>query len=66
MGGGANGKGVKWFSWKRLCVPKEFGGLGLKELKKVNMAMLAKQGWRLLVEANSLVSAIVMQDMPVL
>lgn len=30
-------------SHERLCVPKEFGGLGLKELKKFNMAMLAKQ-----------------------
>lgn len=49
---------MKWFSWKRLCVPKEFGGLGLKELKKFNLALLAKQGWRLLVEANPLVSAI--------
>lgn len=57
-GGGANGRGVKWITWKRLCVPKEFGGLGLKELKKFNMAMLAKQGWRLLTEANPLVSAV--------
>lgn len=39
-------------------MPKEFGGLGLKELKKFNMAMLAKQGWRLLTEANPLVSAV--------
>ena len=56
--GGANGKGVKWLSWKRLCAPKDFGGLGLKELKKFNMAMIAKQGWRLLTEANKLVSAV--------
>lgn len=39
-------------------MPKEFGGLGLKELKKFNMAMLAEQGWRLLTEANPLVSAV--------
>lgn len=39
-------------------MPKEFGGLGLKELKKFNMAMLAKQRWRLLEEANLLVSAV--------
>lgn len=31
---------------------KEFGGLGLKELKKFNIAMLAKKGWRLLTESN--------------
>lgn len=56
--GGVNGKRVRWMSWKRLCFSKEFGGLGLKELKKFNMAMLAKQGWRLLTEANQLVSAV--------
>lgn len=54
-GRGSNGRGVKLITWKRLCVPKEFGGLGLKELKKFNMAMSAKQGWRLLTEANLLV-----------
>lgn len=32
--------------------------IGLKELNKFNMAMLAKQSWRLLTEANLLVSAI--------
>lgn len=39
-------------------MPTEFGGLGLKELKKFNLAMLAKQGWRLLKEANPLVSEV--------
>ncbi|KAL8149608.1 uncharacterized protein LOC141704125 [Apium graveolens] len=57
-GGGAHGKGLRWISWKNLCVPKDFGGLGLKELKTFNLAMIAKQGWRLLIEANSLVSAV--------
>ncbi|KAL8115005.1 hypothetical protein AgCh_021723 [Apium graveolens] len=57
-GNGAAGRGIKWITWKRLCMPKEFGGLGLKELKKFNMAMLAKQGWRLLTEANPLISAV--------
>lgn len=56
--GNATGKGVKWITWKKLCVPKEVGGLGLKELKKFNTAMLAKQGWRLLTEVNPLVTAV--------
>ena len=56
--GNSTGKGVKWITWKKLCVPKEVGGLGLKELKEFNAAMLAKQGWRLLTEANPLVSAV--------
>lgn len=57
-GGGINNKGVKCISWKRMCMPKEYGGLGLKELRKFNIAILAKQGWRLLIEANPLVSAV--------
>lgn len=57
-GSDANGKGIKWITWKRLCVPKEYGGLGLKELRKFNLAMLAKQGWRLLNESNPLVTAV--------
>lgn len=43
-GGGVNSRGIKWFACKRLCMPKEFGGLGLKKLNKFNIAMLAKQG----------------------
>lgn len=27
---GSNGSGFKWITWKRLCVPKEYGGLGWK------------------------------------
>lgn len=37
---------------------KAFGGLGLKELRIFNLTMLFKQGWRLLVEAIPLVSAL--------
>ncbi|XP_074363421.1 putative mitochondrial protein AtMg00310 [Apium graveolens] len=56
--GNAAGRGVKWIIWKKMCVPKGFGGLGLKELKRFNMAMLARQSWRLRTEVNTLVSAI--------
>lgn len=57
-GGGANGKGLKWITWKKLYVYKDFGGLVLKELRKFDLAMLTKHGWRLSIEANSLVSAV--------
>lgn len=47
--GSTDGKGVKWMSWKRLCMG---GGLGMKELHKFNVSMLAKQRWRLLNNDN--------------
>lgn len=47
-GRGVSGKGVKWLSWKKMCMPKSCGGLRVRELRKFNLAMLAKQCCRLL------------------
>ncbi|XP_074342400.1 putative mitochondrial protein AtMg00310 [Apium graveolens] len=51
-------KGIKWISRKRLCAPKSYGGLDVREIRNFNLAMLAKQSWRLLTNANPLVSEI--------
>ena len=39
---------------ENLCVPKNQGGMGFKLLKEFNLALLAKQGWKLQTKTNSL------------
>lgn len=41
-GNGGRSRGIRWLSWERLCEDKQSGGLGLRDLKKFNVAMLAK------------------------
>lgn len=52
--GSQDRKGIKWQRWERLCVRKELGGIGFKDLQQFNLAMLAKQGWRIFTNPNCL------------
>ncbi|XP_019181382.1 PREDICTED: uncharacterized protein LOC109176404 [Ipomoea nil] len=47
-------RGIHWKAWNKLCIPKKFGGLGFKDLRNFNLAMLGKQAWRFLTNSGSL------------
>ncbi|KAG7558925.1 Ribonuclease H-like superfamily [Arabidopsis thaliana x Arabidopsis arenosa] len=47
-------KKIHLMAWKRVCKPKAAGGLGLMMAKDMNRALLAKVGWRILRDKESL------------
>ncbi|XP_021770438.1 uncharacterized protein LOC110734577 [Chenopodium quinoa] len=51
-------KRLHWQKWEELCRPKSIGGLGFRDLRCFNQALLAKQLWRLHHDRGSLVHAI--------
>lgn len=49
-------KKVHWLNWKEMCLPKNKGGMGFKDLHLYNNSLLAKQGWGLVQEPHSLLA----------
>lgn len=57
-GAKGNEKKIHWEAWDKLCTPKVEGGMGFKSMVPFNLSLLAKQGWRLLNQPDSLVARI--------
>jgi hypothetical protein len=51
-----NYRGLHWFSWERLSVPKHFGGMGFKSLQAFNYVMLGKQAWKMVTNPGTLIT----------
>ena len=47
---------IHWKSWSFLKKPKKEGGMGLRDIRSFNLAMLARQGWQMLQDQGSLLS----------
>lgn len=54
-----NGRKVHLVSWEKVCKPKQYGGLGLRKARDVNMAFIMKAGWRLCTQRDALWNSVV-------
>jgi hypothetical protein len=53
-----NQRRMHWMAWWKMCVPKNQGGMGFRDIHYFNLALLAKQAWRLIDNPDSLCATI--------
>jgi hypothetical protein len=52
-GGRRGSKKINWIKWETVCLPKNKGGLGVRDIRVVNISLLTKWRWRLLDSTNA-------------
>jgi len=52
----AQSKGINRLFWEKLSKHKRYGGMSFKSLTTFNLAMLGKQGWRIMTNPYTLIA----------
>lgn len=47
MGGAHDQTKIAWVNWDTVCLQKEKGGLGIRDISTFNLALLGKWKWNL-------------------
>ncbi|KAJ0527046.1 putative RNA-directed DNA polymerase [Helianthus annuus] len=53
-GNKGGGKSIKWIAWDKMVAPKRHGGLGVGDIRSLNLSLLAKWWWKLKTNHNAL------------
>lgn len=56
--GNGESRKIHWIKWNDLCESKRDGGMGFRDLRSFNLAMLGKQIWLILHYPDSLLSRV--------
>ena len=53
-GGGTDQKKIAWVKWDTICLPKQKGGLEIKDISLFNKALLGKWWWNLMQQNSEI------------